>query len=86
VSTDPDDTGDPDGSTVLNSADSGNGGVVQPTGVGRRAGEPSPDDRAALPDDRDSTEDRHGTDGDGETRDDNEPTGAGQTTLSGFSS
>jgi deoxyribodipyrimidine photo-lyase len=86
VSTDPDDTGDPDGSTVLNSADSGNGGVVQPTGVGRRAGEPSPDDRAALPDDRDSTENGHGTGGDGETRDDNEPTGAGQTTLSGFSS
>ncbi len=57
------------------------GDVVRPTGTGQRAGEPSPDDRAAVPD-----RERHTDDSTEEqTADDTaEGTESGQTTLQGF--
>lgn len=79
--------GSPGDPTVPEGANSGGGDVVQPTGAGQRAGEPSPDDRAAVPDDGDGAGDRRDTD-DSETRvpTDDEPTESGQTTLGGFDS
>jgi len=75
--TEPDDPGRSSGeSMATEQANADASDVRLPTGAGQRAGEPSPDDRAAVPD--------HGTDGDGSDASTDDQEESGQTTLGGF--
>jgi deoxyribodipyrimidine photo-lyase len=60
--------------------ESGSDDVTRPTGAGERAGEPSPDDRTAVPN-RESTTEDHTPDG---TIDEDGPDESEQTSLRGF--